>query len=47
MHRYPPETLHDPETSRAESYIGIAVMLAAFAVSTSVCSGIVTLALLP
>jgi hypothetical protein len=47
MHRYPPETLHDPETSRAESYIGIAVVVAAFAVATSVCSGILTLALLP
>ena len=47
MHRYPPETFQDPEISRADSYIGIAVMLAAFAVATSVCSGILTLALLP
>ena len=47
MHRYPPETLHDPDISRAESYIGIAVMVAAFAVATSVCSGIITLALMP
>jgi hypothetical protein len=47
MRRSPPETFHDPEISRAESYIGFAVTFAAFAVATSVCSGIITLALLP
>ena len=47
MRRYPPETLHDPEVSMTESYFGIAITLAAFAVATSVCSGIFTLALLP
>jgi hypothetical protein len=40
MRRYDPKTFHDPET-----YIGFAVTLAAFAVATSVCSSIFTLAL--
>jgi hypothetical protein len=47
MRRYPPETPHDTDVSMVESYFGIAIALAAFAVATSVCSGLLTLALMP
>jgi hypothetical protein len=47
MRRTTTESLEDPGPSFLESCLGLVMSLAAFSVAASVCSGILTLALMP
>jgi hypothetical protein len=47
MRRSTTESFDDRDPSALESFLGIAMTIATMAVSGSVCSGLITLALMP
>ena len=47
MRRSTTETLDDPDPSLLQSCLGMVMTLATFSVAASVCSGVLTVALMP